>query len=67
MLALGFEQNILNLEKVYETVNNTNIPLYRFTTPPQHLINKSIQKINNPPLKLKVDSSEANIKDLTRH
>ena len=67
MLALGFEQKILNIDKVYETVNNTNVPLYRFTTPPKHLIDKSVKKMNNPPLKLAVDTSDANIKDLIRN
>ena len=66
MMALGFQQEILNIDEVYRTVNSTEIPLYTFTTPPKHLINKSVNKINNHQIKLAVDTSDPNIKDLIR-
>ena len=67
MLALGFQQEILNIDEVYKTVNYTEIPLYTFTTPPKNLIDKSIDIVNNPKLKIAVDTSDPNIKDLTHN
>ena len=65
MMALGFQQKILSIDEVYNTVKDNELPLYTFNTPPQHLIDKSINIINNPKIKIRVDNSTPNIKDMS--
>ena len=52
MLTLGFKHQILNLDKVYNTVSDDTIPLYTFETPPQHHIDKIITKLNGTKIKI---------------
>ena len=66
MLALGFKQDILNLNEVYTIVKNNELPLYTFAEPPKHLVNKYIDKVNNSIPKIINDNSEPNITDLIR-
>ena len=64
MLTLGFKHQILNLNKVYNTVHDQTIPLHTFETPPQHLINKMITKLNGTKIKITYSNIEPNITDL---
>ena len=66
MLALGFKQDILNLNEVYNIVKNNELPLYTFAEPPKHLVNKYIDKVNNLIPKITYDHSDPNITDLIR-
>ena len=64
MLTLGFEHQILNLNKVYNTVHDQTIPLHTFETPPQHLINKMITKLNGTKIKITCSNIDPNITDI---
>lgn len=66
MLALGFKQDILNLNEIYNIVKNNELPLYTFAEPPKHLVNKYIDEVNNPKPKITNDHSDPNITDLIR-
>ena len=66
MLALGFKQDILNLNEIYKIVENIELPLYTFAKPPKHLIEKCINVVNNTKPKIIMDTSDPNITDLIR-
>ena len=64
MLTLGFKHQILNLDKVYNTVSDDTIPLHTFETPPQHHIDKIITKLNETKIKITCSNIDPNITDI---
>ena len=65
MFALGFKQEILNLNDVYNIVKKDELPLYTFAKPPKHLIEKCIKEVESKQQpRLIIDNTDPNITDL---